>query len=186
MKKIFTLLLLCYLILSIQGCLTVETKEYSFKLTKDNSGEGTIRFINIMTDKDTLDAVQTDYQTLIDSYINGDALNQDLPNAQIISKKLYEEDDQLCGEVKFKFDDIKKLKFYKYKDTGPWCYHFSTFDLMGGSESYFSSNGTYGGQDMPVIFWDGTQKEFKFKTTVTAPGKKTKSLLEIWQEKGEK
>jgi len=185
MKKFFTLLLLTYLVFSLQGCLTVETKEYRFKINKDRSGEGSIAYINIMTDKDTAGSVETDYQTLIDSYLNGDALKDDLPNVKITSKRLYEEDNQLCGEVKFQFGDITKMKFYKYKETGPWCYHLTSLNMIG-SESYFSSNGTYGGENMPVIFWEGTVKEFKFKTTVTQPGKTTKSLLEIWQQKGGK
>jgi len=184
MKKIFTLFILSYFVITIQGCLTVETKDYYFKIKKDNSGEGWIRYSNIMTDKDTAGSVETDYQTLIESYLNGDALKNDMPNIKITDKRLYEEDDQLCGELKFTFDDITKLKFYKYKDTCPWCYHFSSFEMIGGTESYFSSNGTYGGENMPVIFWDGTQKEFKFKTTVSQPGKSTKSLLEIWKQKG--
>lgn len=186
MKKICSLLFLFYLVISIQGCLTIESKEYSFKIKKDYSGEGTIKFINIMTDKDTAGSVETDYQTLIDSYLNGDGLSSDLPDVKITDRKLFEEDHQLCGEVKFEFSDIRKLKFYKYKDTGPWCYHFSSFELLGGTESYFSSNGTYGGEMMPVIFWEGDVKDFHFKTSVTQPGKYTKSLLEIWQQRSGK
>lgn len=101
---------------------------------------------------------------------------------------MFEEDNQLCGEITFDFDDITKLRFYEYKDQGPWCYYlaFSPLGIMGGSESYFSSNGIYGGENMPIIFWDGSQKEFTFKTTVTSQGKTTISLLDMWNQKGEK
>lgn len=185
MKKIFLFLILCYTPVFFTGCLTTETKEYSYKLDKDKSGHGTIRYINIMSD--SVNNAENDYQELIQSYLKGDEIKKDLSGAKNIKMRLFEEDNQLCGEVSFDFDDITQLKFYKYKDTGPWCYYLSVFSmgLIGGSETYFSSNGIFGGDQMPVIFWDGTQKEFKFKTSLTAPGKSTISLLQMWKDKGE-
>jgi len=38
---------------------------------------------------------------------------------------------------------------------------------------------------MPVIFWDGKEKKFEFKTTVSQPDKNKMSLLDIWKKKGE-
>lgn len=189
MKQIVLSLFLLSFLLPLSGCLTVETKEYSFKLKKGKSGEGSVRYINIMTDsKDSAGVPEADYRDLIDQYLKGDKLKEEYPNVKIIKKHLFEEDNQLCGEITFEFEDITKVKFYKYKDEGPWCYYLGTggMGFMGGSESYFSSNGTWGGETMPVIFWDGSQKEFKFKTSVTAPGKGTMSLLDIWNQKGEK
>lgn len=186
--KNFLLLLLAFSIpVYFSGCLTIESKEYSYTIGKDNSGHGTIKFINIMSIKDSLSTVESDFETLMDSYYKGDKLNEDLIGTKNLKKRLYEEDNQLCGEVSFDFDDITKLKFYKYKETGPWCYFLFSFSmsLIGASESYFSSNGVYGGDNMPVIFWDGNQKEFNFKTTSQAQGKSSESLLQIWKEKGE-
>lgn len=181
MRKIFPIILLAVFALYFQGCLTVETKEYSFKVKKDGSGEAVIKYINIMTDsKDSAGVPENDYRDLIDSYLKGDKLKEDYPTAKNIQKKLFEEDNQLCGEVKFQFDDITKFKFYKYKDKGPWCYYLSSAMGMLGGEQYFSSNGTYGGENMPVIFWDGSEKSFEFKTTVTQPAKNTMSLVELW------
>lgn len=141
-----------------------------------------------MTDnKDSAAAVEQDYSELIDSYMNGDKIKDEFPNIRVKKKRLYEEDNQLVGELTFEFDDITKVKFYKYKDEGPWCYYLaSPLGFQGMSESYFSSNGTWGGENMPVIFWDGKQKEFEFKTTITAPEKNTLSLLDMWKQKGEK
>ena len=64
--------------------------------------------------KDSLSTPETDYQDLIDSYFKGDKLSEELPGIKNVKKKLYEEDNQLCGELTFEFDDITKLKFYKY------------------------------------------------------------------------
>jgi hypothetical protein len=187
MKKIFPVFVLLVFVVYLQGCLTVETKEYSFKIKKDGSGVATIKYINIMTDsKDSAGVPETDYGNLIDSYLKGDKLQEDYPNAKNIKKRLFEEDNQLCGEVKFEFEDIKQFKFYKYKDKGPWCYYVTSAMGMFGGEQYFSSNGTYGGTDLPVIFWDGNEKDFEFKTTVTQPAKNTMSLLDLWKTKGEK
>ena len=188
MKYFLLFILACSIPIYLSGCLTIESKEYSYKIGKDNSGHGSVKYINIMSDlKDSTSTPDSDYQTLIDSYYKGDKLSEDLIGAKNLKKRLFEEDNRLCGEVTFDFDDITKLKFYKYKDNGPWCYYISIFTmgLLGGSESYFSSNGVYGGESMPVIFWEGNQKEFKFKTTSTTPGKTTTSLLQLWKDKGE-
>jgi len=185
MKKTLFIFLIAVFAVYIQGCLVVETKEYTFSMKKNGSGEVTIKYINIMTDsKDSAGVPETDYQDLIDSYLKGHKLQEEFPEAKNIEKRLFEEDNQLCGEVKFEFDDITKFKFYKYKDKGPWCYYLSAG--MFGGEQYFSSNGTYGGENMPVIFWDGGEKTFEFKTTVTQPAKNTMSLLDLWKSKGEK
>jgi hypothetical protein len=187
-KKIIFLAFVVLGFTFLSGCLTVETKEYSFKIKKDGSGSGEIKFINIMSDnKDSLSSVDDDYQMLIESYLKGDRLLDEMPGVKNVKKRLFEEDNQLCGEITFDFAKITDLKFYKFKDGGPWCYYLGTTPSnMFSSESFFSSNGEYGGQNMPVIFWEGSVKEFKFKTTVTAPGEKTISLLDIWKTKGEK
>jgi hypothetical protein len=188
MKKIYLFSILCVLSVYLIGCLTSESKEYTYKLDSDRSGHGSIKYINILSDnKDSVSNIDSDYQDLIQSYLKGDKIKEDLAGAKNIKTRLYDEDNQLCGEVSFDFDDITKLKFYKYKDTGPWCFYLSAFSmgLLGNSENYFSSNGTYGGENLPVIFWDGSQKEFNFKTTLTAPGKTAVSLLQMWKDKGE-
>lgn len=187
-KKIIFLVFVVFSFTFLSGCLTFETKEYNFKMKKDGSGNGSLKFINIMSDsKDSTSSVESDYDMLIGSYLKGDRLLDDMPGVKNVKKKLFEEDNQLCGEVTFDFDKITDLKFYKVKDNGPWCYFLGmSANNMFSNESYFSSNGEYGGQNMPVIFWNENAKEFKFKTTVTTPGDKTQSLLEQWRTKGEK
>lgn len=187
-NKVILFFSILFVSIYFNACLVVETKEYNFKIKKNLSGEGSIKFINIMSDnKDSAGVAEGDYQTLLDSYLNGNKLLDDMPNVKNVKKKLFEEDNQLCGEITFEFNDINDLKFYRYKDEGPWCYFLGTNPSnMFSTEAYFSSNGTFGGQTMPVVFWDSNQKDFKFKTTVTAPSEKTASLLDIWKTKGEK
>jgi len=187
MKKKFLLSSLFVLAVYLQGCLAVETKEYSFKLKDGKSGEGIIRYINIMRTTDSLSTIESDYQELISTYLNGNKPEDELIGAKNIKKRLFEEDNRLCGEITFAFDDITKLKFYNFSNK-VWTYYVgsTSFNLMGTAEVYFSSNGSYGGETFPVIFWDGEQKKFEIKTTLTQPSEKTSGLLDVWKEKGGK
>lgn len=188
MYKYFKLFFLITILVYIQGCLNVETKEYSFEIKKDGSGKGKIRFVNIMTDsKDSANLIETDYRELIDNYLKGNKLDNEYPKVKNIKKKLFEEDKQLVGELTFEFDNISKARFYKYGDNGPWCYYLGSGALgsLGANETFFSSNGEYGGEHMPIIFWEGNQKKFEFKTTLKSPDNSTKSLIDFWKKLGE-
>jgi hypothetical protein len=187
MKKVFLFLALFAVSLNLIGCLTVETKEYSFKLRKGNSGEGKIKYINIMRTIDSAGTIEADYDELINSYLKGTMPENEMMGVKNVKKRLFEEDNHLCGEITFEFDDIKTLKFYNYKNL-VWGYHLSanSFGMLGGTEQFFSSNGTYGEANMPVIFWEADEKEFKFKTVMSKTESKTESLLGMWKEKGDK
>ncbi len=155
MKKILLASVLCILSLNLIGCLTVETKEYSFKLKKGNSGEGTIKYINIMRTDDSATTIENDYDELINTFLKGNKPEDEMTGVKNVKKRLFEEDNHLCGEITFEFDDLSSLKFYNYNND-VWCYYLSSgLGFFGGSEQFFSSNGKFGGENMPVIFWDG-------------------------------
>lgn len=172
--------------LNIAGCLTVETKEFSYSLKSGNSGSGKIKYINIMRTDDSSTTTEADYEELINSYLKGNKPEDEMPGIKNVKKRLFEEDNQLCGEMTFDFDDITALKFFNY-NSKVWAYSLSgnSMGLFGGNESYFSSNGTFGGENMPVIFWDAKDKEFEFKTTVSQNDKKNIGLIGMWRQKGE-
>ena len=48
------------------------------------------------------------------------------------------------------------------------------------SEYYNESNGEYGGDIMPVVFWDPDLKLLQLTTDVTTPDETTLSLLDRW------
>ncbi len=185
MKKSLIYLFLFFISVSLIGCLTVETKEYSYKLKDGKQGSGKIKYINIMRTDDSATTIEAEYENLVNNYLKGNKPEDEMPGVKNVKKRLFEEDNHLCGEIIFDFDDIATLKFYSYNGK-VWTYALTTGSIFGGSESFFSSNGTYGGETMPVIFWDGNDKEFKFKTTVSQNDKKNESLLEIWKKKGDK
>jgi len=178
--KSLKLAVITFLALILTSCLTVEKKEYSFELTGDNSGKMTIRYINILSSMDDgNDVTAADFQELLDKYINGDQIVQDFPGATNIKKRLYEDNGQLCGEITLDFADLSSARLYQYDKESPVMMCISAaFD----SETYINSNGSYGNDFMPVVFWPSGSKKLDVTTSVTTPDETTMSLLPAYIE----
>ncbi|MBU2651811.1 MAG: hypothetical protein KKA81_12820 [Bacteroidetes bacterium] len=184
MKKIMSFLgiiLLMSVILS--SCLTVEKKEYTFEFTGANSGKLTIKYFNIMSSmEDGQDMSETDFAEMIKTYYVGEQLEQDYPMATNIEKRLFEEDGVLCAEVVVEFSSLEGARLYRHKDMGPYMFCIkSTFD----GEEYLASNGEYGGEVMPVVFWPEKESVLRLVTSIMQPDESTVSLLpqfQKWQE----
>jgi hypothetical protein len=173
-------------VLFLSGCLTCEKKEYTFKFTGDNSGQLTIKYINIMSTKDdTVDNSVEDFTTLMTDYYEGSEIENEFPEATLVSKKLFEEDGVLCGEIVIEFSDLVIAHLYQHQGKGPLMYCLGCYSI--DSEYYSESNGEYGGDVMPVVFWEDGLKKLELKTDVTMPDETTVSLLEKYQdwEKGQ-
>ncbi len=172
---------LVMVVLFLSGCLTCEKKEYTFELTGDNSGRLTIKYINIMSIMDdTLDISEEDFQTLLNDYYDGEELINSFPDATLSSKRLFEENGVLCGEAVYEFSDLKGAKLYQHKDKGPFMYCLGCYSL--DSEYYSESNGEYGGDVMPIVFWEPGGKKLTLTTEVTYPDETTVSLLDEYLE----
>ncbi len=185
MKKYFAgLAALMVTVLFFSGCLTCEKKEYTFQLTGDNSGRLTIKYINIMsTMDDTLDISEEDFGSLILDYYEGSELENEFPEAILVSKRLFEENGVLCGEIVFDFPDLAAGHLYQHKGTGPFMYCISCYSI--DSEYFSESNGEYGGDVMPVVFWDPGLEKLTLTTDVTMPDETTISLLDrylAWEQ----
>lgn len=178
--RYFTILIIFGLLLiSFSSCLTVEKKVYTFELNADNSGRLIIRYVNIYSIMDdSQDVSTTDFNELVEKYINGDQLVQDFPAATNISKRLYEENGQLCGEVIIDFPDLNSARLYQYDPNCPIMMNISTaFD----SETYVSSNGEYGNDHMPVVFWPKGSKKLTVTTAVSTPDETSVSLVDAFR-----
>ncbi len=177
--KIIKLTVFAIIAVVMTSCLTVEKKEYSFEFTGENSGKMTIRYINILSVMDDgNDVSAADFQELLDKYINGDQLVQDFPGASGLKKRLYEDNDQLCGEVTLEFNDLSTARLYQYDKKSPVMMCISAaFD----SETYISSNGSYGNDFMPVVFWPSGSKKMEVTTSVTTPDETSMSLLPAYR-----
>jgi sporulation protein YlmC with PRC-barrel domain len=179
-KSILSTLSIILLSLLFTSCLTVEKKEYTFQFKDNNSGTLTIKFINLLSMKDdTADVSDQDYEELINSYINGNQIESDYENATVRSKRLFEEDGVLCGEVIIDFENISSVGLYQYEAKGPFMLNVGSF-LEG--ESFLTSNGEYGGEIMPVVFWSRSNEILNLTTYVTSPDETTIGLLPMYKK----
>jgi hypothetical protein len=181
MKKFsFFTLLFALVVLILSGCLTVEKKEYKFELTGQNSGKLTIKYINILsTMDDTLDVSEEDFQELLSSYLYGESIETDYPEATNIEKRIFEEKGVLCAEVTMDFEDIGAVKLFQYDPDCPYMMNLSSFL---DTETFLESNGTYGGENMPVVFWPSDRRIFTLTTQVTTPDETTLSLVDHYRD----
>jgi hypothetical protein len=182
MKKNFIIWAgLVLIVLFFSGCLTCEKKEYTFEFTGKDSGILKIKYYNLMSTKDdTIDNSVEDYASLMADYYEGSEIENQFPEAKLIGKRLYEEDGVLCGEILLEFNGLAMAHLYQYKGTGPLMYCLSCYSI--DSEYYSESNGEYGGENMPVVFWEPGLKQLELKTDVTYPDETTVSLLKMWKQ----
>lgn len=179
LKFFFGVMILLLMIVGLSSCLTVEKKEYTYQLTGNNTGKMTIKYINIYSIMDDgQDVSETDFKELVDKYLNGSQVSEDFPAATNIKTRLFEENDQLCGEITLDFNDLNSARLYQYKNSGPIMMNISTaFD----SETYLSSNGDYGNENMPVVFWPAQMNKLVVTTTVSQPDETSISLVEEYR-----
>lgn len=127
---------------------------------------------------DELDVSESDFEELVTNYIEGNEIEMDYEEAIIRSKRLFEEDGKLCGEVIVDFESLKSVGLYQYDSKSPLMFNLSSFL---DSESYLKSNGEYGGEVMPVVFWPKSLKTLTLTTYITDPDETTISLLSNYQ-----
>jgi hypothetical protein len=180
-KTLIALPAIALALLFISGCLTCEKKEYTFKMTGKNSGTLTIKYINIMSSMDdSLDVSDEDFMSLINDYYTGTSIEDEYPGTTLVDKKLYEENGVLCGEITLAFSDLSQVKIYQHDGKGAYMYPLNCGSL--DSETFDGGNGEYGGDNMPVVFWDQGSKSLTMTTTVTVPDETTLSLLDEYLE----
>lgn len=180
MKKIRAFVLFIVAAIVMTGCLTVEKKEYTFQLKDNNSGTLTIKFINIMSMKDdALDVSQNDFEELVTNYIEGNEIEMDYEKAMVRSKRLFEENGILCGEVIIDFNDLASVGLYQYDSKSPLMFNVGSFL---DSETYLQSNGEFGGEVMPVVFWAKSLKTLTLSTYITEPDETTVGLITEYHE----
>jgi hypothetical protein len=182
-KKIFSIVALMATLAAIMtGCLSVERKEYRFKINPDGSGEGTIHFINIVSqDDDGKDVSFKDYAELVTDYLNGTKFESDFPNMKVTGKKLYEDKGTVNGEVNFTFTNADSVGFFTFKDKG--CSMLMHFAKSNQSETVIESNGKIitGVTDSPFIVWDSGAKECTFTTRLFEDSTGYRKLVEHYR-----
>lgn len=163
-NKIF--LISTIIILILNSCLSFEYKIYTFEFKDRNSGTLTIEYLNIMSVSDIqegeFDNSYADFEELVFSYLVGDRIESDYPEARIIKKELFEQDNKLNGRVILEFDNLEAVRLYKYSRRSPTMFNVSS--AIDG-EHYVSSNGEIGKTAfMNIVFFDPKLKTLILKT----------------------
>ncbi|HNW90319.1 MAG TPA: hypothetical protein PKN48_11690 [Bacteroidales bacterium] len=166
MKRIFLFLAIGVVAMFLVSCLTVEKKQYTYEFTGKDSGKLTIKYINIMSNEDSADYTRIeDFDDLLNNYVNGTKIEEAYPEAVNISKRLFEENGVLCGEVIMEFPSLSGGRLYQFDKKSPYMFYASSVD----GESYVESNGTYGGENMPVVMFPSKLKKLVVTTSVSQP-----------------
>ncbi|MBL7994503.1 hypothetical protein JNM05_03950 [bacterium] len=164
------------------GCLGVEKKEYTIKLKDGQSGTATVKYINIFSnDDDGKDVSFKDFGELVSDYVQGDKIERDYPGIHDIKKRLFIENNTVCGEITFAFDSLSQVRLYRFED-GPFMYYVNSGSSP--SEKFDATNGKFGGDIMPVIFWHKNVKELQIRTRVTEDVSGRRNLVnwfKMWQ-----
>jgi len=180
MRRILLLFTIGVFALFLSSCLTVEKKQYTFELTGKDSGKLTIKYINIMSNVDSAGVTEIkDFQELLDTYVKGTKIEETYPNAKNFSKRLFEENGVLCGEVSMDFPDLTAARLYQLDKKSPYMFYASSVD----GETYLESNGTYGGEFMPVVIFSNSMKKLVVTTSVSKPTEESYvSLLKLYKD----
>lgn len=172
------------------GCLTVEKKEYNISIKPDGSGSAKITFMGISSaDEDSLDRSLKDYGELVDDYYHGNKLESEHPEWTNVKKNLKKVADKLYGELTFDFANAEAVGLFRYKNKGAWMYYVGNFGIFNQEKldtNFIATNKniTYGGEKMPILFWDENTTEIKFRTISAESDRSIRSLLPKFEKIG--
>ena len=162
------------------SCLTSEFKEYHYILKEDGSGQGSIIYVNLVSEEDEeKDVSFSDFGELVESYLEGDKFEEENPFLDVTRKELFEKDSVLMGNVSFTFDSIDSIGFFTLDiANSPYMYYMGSI-----SETLVETDGKYLGEnrDLPIIVWDADVKEFYIKTQLKDDMSDAHSLLPVYK-----
>jgi hypothetical protein len=162
MKKHFLLIIIAGSFI-FPGCLTFHRISYELTLENDLKGEGIIRVYNIKSDAETDEEFDDDKKTLFDYMLKSGEFISDMENEgkEITSRRLYIKDDLLHAEVKFTFEDVRKVEGIAFEEG---FYHL-TMELK---DSIYSTNGeVIFSDDYKRIVWSSNEKTLLFDMLAT-------------------
>ncbi|MBS1902159.1 MAG: hypothetical protein JSS75_00455 [Bacteroidetes bacterium] len=173
---------------TLSSCLTAGHKEMRVSLNPDGkSGSAVILFTRIHSEasNDTADQTKDDFNSLISEYYQGKKLTDLFPNISNVKKRLFLDGNELAGELTFDFANIADLGFFRYKNSGPFMY-YTLADGYFSSGVFEASNGSFGGDKMPLVFWDESSRDFFVKVALSqaqAPERSLVPLYKTWAKK---
>ncbi len=184
-KKVILFLIIIIISLSSTSCLTCEKKEYVFQVLKDNKIRLTIKYLNIFSSLiDSVQEIDHDYDELINMWLEGDKIERDFPKAKKVKKRLYVEKGELNGEITMTFDNYQDARLYRYLNND--FFMFSMSSVNDDGENFFQSNGDFGGDMMPVVFWSKEEKILRLVTKIATPDSTCVSMASMWENRYKK
>ena len=182
MSRVIPLCSLCALLL-FSGCLTATRKIIKLHLNPDGSGTGSMIFNDIqsMQENDDDRSLQ-DYNDLVNEWLSGNAFENANPSLYDVKKRLGGDKNVLNGEITFSFSSYLDVGLYRYQNSGPWMYY--AYQQTSDIESFEVSDGNFGGEGMPVIFWPEGTTEFKIANIFDHKDRPVHSLYSLYKKLG--
>lgn len=170
------------LILTLSSCLTCEVKTYKFEFTGKGKGRLTVTYQNIFstnTDEEinSVDQAEIDFEELIYDYMEGEQLMSQYPNAKLVSRRLYEANGKLNGEVIYEFTDISQVNLFQTDKKGPFMFMLNSFSF----ENFVTTNGTFGPEYFKAVYWSNKMKMLELTTSIDAEDESATPLLKMWK-----
>ncbi len=178
MKRYSLLILLFSAIVVLSGCLTTQYKEYKFEFKDKTSGTLTITYVNIFSqiyeDENADSVLNADFAELAADYLEGSKIEEEFPHAKVVSKRLYEKNYQLYGEVVLEFATPADVNLFQFDKKSPYAYSFTS------DETFFDGNGTKP-ETVNAVFFSSKLKTFELTTSISEPEETDQSLLSTWK-----
>jgi len=159
-KIILNISMTTILILSLMltGCLTFHKVSYEVKLKSPNEGTVLLTTYDIRSTAKTKKEFDEDKDNLFEYMLKSDKFlsDQKSQGKEILLRKLFIDNGELCGQGEYNFTDIKSVEGMKY-DGG---FHYLN---LQPDDSVISTNGTMiKSNGYKRIVWDSTFTELKF------------------------
>ncbi len=156
--KILTAALLAAVITNFYGCLTFHKVSYDVSLKSPTGGSVVVTMYDIRSTAKTNTELQQDKTNLFDYMLKSKEFltAQKKQGKDIVSRKLFLENEKLDGQGKYNFTNINNVEGILY-DGG---FHYLNLNL---SDSVISTNGEIvKSSKFKRIMWDSTFKNLKF------------------------
>ena len=169
--------------LTSSGCLIAAKKVVTLEVARDGSGTGKIIYTDISSlQEDEHDRSLEDYSILVEEWLHGTSLETIWPNVENVNKRLFELGNALHGEMTFTFRNYEDVGLYRYEGRGPWMYHAGRHS--SNVEGFDTSNGRYGGEVMPIIFWPDETSSFRIVNGFDPGNRPVRSLHTLYKRIG--
>ena len=167
----------------LSGCLIASKKVLIIDVLPDGSGTGRMFYTDISSlQEDEHDRTVEDYTTLVADWYHGSEFQERYRGVLDPQKRMFELGNALHAEVTFTFDHYNDIGLYRHDGTGPWMYY--ALRHTSNVEGFDSTNGSYGGDLMPVIFWPEETTTFRIVNRFDPGDAEVTSLLSLYRRIG--